>query len=237
MSLVLSAEEKERLVQLITREVLARLRGQGSGLFEAKAIDSNPSGQVLFLPNRLLSLQIVQPLAGRSIQTLYITDNALITSAARDLLKEWHISVQRQPSSMVVDAHTLAPSGVVALLAPVLYRFQWQAIQQAFTGLPYTVERMKTDEVKAMEAAAVMAAGVQSGRYQAGIILDDAASGFLSLLQQQDRIRPVTGWSSANVRLRPAPLQSNVLLINRRSVGAKYLTDMIAAWLAVSQPA
>jgi len=138
---------------------------------------------------------------------------------------------------MVVDASASAQSGVVALLAPVLYRFQWQAIQQAFTRLPYALEKIESGEAKAMEATAVMAAGVQSGRYQAGIILDDAASGFLAFLQHQDRIRPVIGWSSANVRMRPAPLQSNVLLINRRSMGAKYLADMIAAWLAVSPPA
>lgn len=234
MSLVLSAEEKERLVQLITREVLARLRGQGPGLSEVKAIDSNLSGQTLFLPNRLISLQIVQPLADRSVQTVCITDNALITSAARDLLKEWRISVQRQPAAMAVDAHTSPQAGVVALLAPVLYRFQWHAVQQAFNRLPYAVERVETGAVKAMEAATVLTAGVQSGRYRAGIILDDAASSLLPILQHQDRIQPVIGWSSLNVRMRPAPLQSNVLLINRRSMGAKYIADMIAAWLAVS---
>ncbi|NLP11006.1 hypothetical protein GX408_11490 [bacterium] len=234
MSLVLSAEEKERLVQLITREVLARLRMQGPYLSEAKATVSTLSGQTLFLPNRLISLQIVQPLAGRSVQTLCITDNALITSAAGDLLKEWHISVQRQPAAMAVDAFTSPQAGVVALLAPVLYRFQWYAVQQVFNQLPYTVEKIETGEAKAMEAVAAMAAAVQSGRYQAGIILHDTASSFLPLLQRQDRIQPVIGWSSVNVRMRPAPLQSNVLLINRRSVGVKYLADMIAAWLAVS---
>lgn len=234
MSLILSAEEKERLVQLITREVLARLRGQGPGLTEAKATDPALSGQYLFLPNRLISLQIVQPLAGRSVQTVYITDNALITSAARDLLKEWRISVQRQPAAMAVDAHTSPQAGVVAFLAPVLYRFQWHAVQQAFNRLPYAVEKIEIGGAKVMEAAAVLAAGVQSGRYQAGIILDDTATSLLPILQHQDRIQPLIGWSSLNARMRPAPLQSNVLLINRRSMGANYIADMIAAWLAVS---
>ncbi|OPZ66912.1 MAG: hypothetical protein BWY83_02750 [bacterium ADurb.Bin478] len=234
MSPVLSAEEKERLVQLITREVLARLRGQGAGQSQAKATDSTLSGQTLFLPNRLISSQIVQPLAGRFVQTVCITDNALITPTARDLLKEWRISVQRQPAAMAVNAQTSPQEGVVAFLAPVLYRFQWHAVLQAFNRLPYAVENIEIGGAKEMEAAAALAAGVQSGRYRAGIILDDAASSLLPILQHQDRIQPVIGWSSLNVRMRPAPLQSNVLLINRRSMGAKYLADMIAAWLAVS---
>jgi len=130
--------------------------------------------------------------------------------------------------------HASPQTGVVALLAPVLYRFQWQTVQQAFNRLPYVLEKIETGETKAMEAAAAIAAGVQSGRYQAGIILDDAVSRFLPILQHEDRIQPVIGWSSVNVKMRPAPLQSNVLLINRRSMGAKYLADMIAAWLAGS---
>jgi len=225
------AEEKERLIQGITREVLRRLQPFLASPPQITA-SGDSSAPADFLNKRLITLKDVQALKGETIHAIRVSESTIITAAALDYLKELQIKPERVLASTAPFAVSNEGNARVAILAPALYRFQWQALQSAVERCGYTSVRIEAERNKISTAIPTLLQGIHSGSYRAAIFMAEEASTWVSTLRQQEKIVPVIGWDVLSVSLKQAPQSSNLLLIHQNTFGVKKLSQLITAWLA-----
>ncbi len=213
-------EEKEQLIQVITREIVARLQSTSS--------QSDPAS--LVMNKHLITLLDVLPIRPGSVQSVLVAEKAIVTAAAQDHLKNLRVDLQRESSSIFTADQS--GSKCIAILAPRLLRLQWQAIQQAMDGKRYYLDKLTCNRSKIVDALPNIIQGLQTNRYSAAIVIDDLAISFLPELKRQNNVLPVAGWDLSSVKRRPAPLTANLLLLSQHSSSAKKLAEMIATWLS-----
>jgi hypothetical protein len=217
----MQADEREALIQLITREIVSRLNAEITPL----AADST-----VVLQNRLVTLNDVLNFVPLHCSVLQVGEKTIVTAAAQDQLKARHIILQRE-IQVARSAQNTAGKSCIAVLAPRLYRFQWQALQHAVEASPYQLEKMSGSSGKLAAVLPDLIKGLVNSSYVAAVIIDDQAISLLNSLKRLDKVLPVAGWDLTSVKIRPAPHSANLLLLPQHAFGAKKMAEMIAAWL------
>lgn len=241
--------ELERLVRLITIEVLKAVQAEASGCggcscdqqgccksSEEKTSTPLTLGAEYRHEGRLLSEADILKAVEAGTSSISLPKRTIVTPLARDSARARGIELKC--CSPIEQRQGTSPSRPLQkrllLLAPKTSRSVEDAVVQVAANAGRRVElgltRSKTSE-------AILEASFESARQVADktvdhlVIIDEAVYAICHQLNRIEGIRPAICWDAETARQSRQDSNSNILLLNSRMLGLTTIKRIVTAWL------
>ena len=236
--------EMEKLVSLITKAVLAQF-GNGALKSEEKssigsAVVSNAStsagnDQSEYVDKRLFVEKDILELAKKGVTTIHIPARSIITPAARDILRQYKITIDHDMTQggngLVMPAKG---TNKVALFTPICpdkacEAFRTRITAAGFEAIDHNVPSLTQENVEATSQQ--IAQKIAAGEYCFGIVIYESVFSLCVQANKVNNVRGVVCWNSESVEMSQKECCPNMLFINNKMFGFAMVDSIVKAWL------